>query len=427
MRFHDPSLYIECKILYNLRERCVKTFVLFSQLTVPTNLDRPDRRFDLSPYEFAEASRVLTPALVLYPEIIRANVDSVLSLLDGKAERWRPHVKTSKSLAVMRILVDRGIGHFKCATTLELLAVCQAGATDVLVAYPAVGPMVTRITEIAAAFPGVRISVLSDSIGQLHAWRGTRIGVFVDLNSGMDRTGVPQEDSDGIVQLAKAVVAAGIELRGLHYYDGHYHFEEPQKRMVLAHRGYDRLLAIVAQLQRAGLPVREITTSGTPTFPCALAYAGFRDAGFIHRVSPGTIVFGDATSTVQLPSDYRCAPAALVLSRVVSHPRSNIITCDAGHKSVSVDIGVPNCDIVGHPDLKPLKPTEEHLPIEVPEGVEKPAIGEELYLIPRHVCPTVNNFDRALLVEGGRIVGTDTITARGHEGPLVIAPGTQPA
>jgi D-serine deaminase-like pyridoxal phosphate-dependent protein len=95
----------------------------------------------------------------------------------------------------------------------------------------------------------------------------------------------------------------------------------------------------------------------------------------------------------------------------------NVVTCDAGHKSVSADAGVPTCVVAGRPELTPLKPSEEHLPIEVTGG-EVPQIGELLYLIPRHVCPTVNNFDDALIVEQGRVVSVERVTARGHEAPL---------
>ena len=66
-----------------------------------------------------------------------------------------------------------------------------------------------------------------------------------------------------------------------------------------------------------------------------------------------------------------------------------------------------------------MKPSEEHLPIAVPEGVELPAIGEILYLVPRHVCPTVNNFDDAVMVRGGRIAGVERVAARGREAPLL--------
>jgi len=82
---------------------------------------------------------------------------------------------------------------------------------------------------------------------------------------------------------------------------------------------------------------------------------------------------------------------------------------------------------VGHPELTPLSPSEEHLPLQVKEGSEVPRIGDLLYLIPRHVCPTVNNFDAALIVQKGGIQSVEKVSARGHEGPMLenpVAAGT---
>ena len=60
----------------------------------------------------------------------------------------------------------------------------------------------------------------------------------------------------------------------------------------------------------------------------------------------------------------------------------------------------------------------EHLPIDVPSGAVTPRLGESLYLVPRHVCPTVNNFDHAVIVSNGKVIGVEKITARGREHPL---------
>jgi len=81
-------------------------------------------------------------------------------------------------------------------------------------------------------------------------------------------------------------------------------------------------------------------------------------------------------------------------------------------------MGDPTCAVLGHPELRPLHPSEEHLPLAVAPGAPVPALGDTLYLVPRHVCPTVNNFDAALLIEGGRIARVERVTARGHSGPL---------
>jgi D-serine deaminase-like pyridoxal phosphate-dependent protein len=134
-------------------------------------------------------------------------------------------------------------------------------------------------------------------------------------------------------------------------------------------------------------------------------------------------VYGDATSLAQLPEEYGYRPAALVLTRVVSHPRAGIITCDSGHKAVSADAGIPTCVVVGHSELTPLSPSEEHQPMAVKDGAEAPQVGEALYLLPRHVCPTVNNFECALLVKDGEIEAVEKVSARGREAPLLRSAG----
>jgi D-serine deaminase-like pyridoxal phosphate-dependent protein len=370
-------------------------------------------------YRISSVEEVLTPALLVYPGIVASNIQRTVELLGGNADRWRVHIKTAKLGYTLRVLVERGVRNFKCATTLELLEACRSGAGDVLFAYPAVGANARRVREIADQFPKVRISALAENAEQLAQWRGSRVGVFLDINPGMDRTGIEQSHGDKIVELARDVAGLGLEFRGLHYYDGQYGSLEEPERTRAAHAGYARLLKVVREIERSGTTVPEVITAGTPTFPCSLAFDGFRRGSFIHRVSPGTIVYGDATSLAQLPTEYGYRPAVLVLTLVVSRPRAGIVTCDAGHKAVSADAGVPTCVVVGHSELTPLSPSEEHLPMAVQAGSAGPQAGETLFLLPRHVCPTVNNFDCALVVRNGEIESLEKVSARGHEAPLL--------
>ena len=366
-----------------------------------------------APYQIENSAALLTPALAIYPAIVDQNISATIRLLGGDPNRWRPHVKTAKLAFIMHRLVERGIAQAKCSTTIELATACAAGIKDVLLAYPVVGANAARVREIAEEYPQVRVSVLAENPAQAAAWARSRVGVFVDVNPGMDRTGIPQ---DRIAAILDAIRAIESGFRGLHYYDGHIHAPALEEREKLAHRGYDHLMEIAAAVERAGFPVEEVITSGTPAFPCAATYRPFRESRFIHRASPGTVVYSDATSLTQLPSEWGYQPAAVVVSTVVSHPRENFLTCDAGHKAVSADAGVPTCVVAGYPDFVPLKPSEEHLPIELKSGA-RPEIGENLYLIPRHVCPTVNNFDEALIVQHHHVVSIEKVTARGHESP----------
>jgi D-serine deaminase-like pyridoxal phosphate-dependent protein len=379
-----------------------------------------DPRFSVS-----AADEVLTPALIIYPELLLTNIDRTLTLLDGDANRWRVHIKTAKLGYTLRLLVEQNIRAFKCATTLELLTACENGAQDVLVAYPVMGANARRTAEIAGQFPNARISVLAENETQLRQWQGSRVGIFLDINPGMNRTGIDQGRTEDVLSALCTIAELGLEFRGLHYYDGQFGALPWEERLTAAHAGYDRLTGLIGKIATAGFSIPEIVTAGTPTFPCSLAYPGFQRQSFLHRVSPGTIIYQDATSLAQLPRDYGYAPAALVIARIVSHPASAIVTCDAGHKAVSADAGVPTCLVVGNSGLTGLAPSEEHLPFAVGAGASAPRVGDLLYLLPRHVCPTVNNFDRALLAKGGSLIGEENVSARGHEPPLVMQVATK--
>lgn len=365
----------------------------------------------LANYRVQNAQKLSTPALLIYSEMIDANIAASLRMMKGDAARWRPHLKTAKLGYTMRRLVERGVRASKCATTLELVTALDAGMDDVVLAFPVMGANAARVREIAAAHPDRKISALVEGADQLDEWRGSSVGVFVDLNSGMNRTGMAEERFEEVRTFVEQVLHAGLELRGLHHYDGHIHNADATAAAA-AREGYVRLLALIGHLEKHGIKIDEVITSGTPAMPHALSFEGFNNASFIHRVSPGTIVYNDRSSLKELP-DYGFVPAALVLATVVSRPLDNRVTCDAGHKAVSADAGVPTCEALGWPGLTGLKPSEEHLPMDAAGDV--PARGEMLYLLPTHVCPTVNNFDRAMIVRDGKVEWIEPVTARGRE------------
>ena len=60
-----------------------------------------------------------------------------------------------------------------------------------------------------------------------------------------------------------------------------------------------------------------------------------------------------------------------------------------------------------------MKPSEEHLPVDV-SGGPLPVRGEIVWLITRHICCTINLAVKVVLVDGDR-VWTTVVAARGHE------------
>ena len=64
-------------------------------------------------------------------------------------------------------------------------------------------------------------------------------------------------------------------------------------------------------------------------------------------------------------------------------------------KALAADAGDPLCQIIGKTGYTLRKASEEHLPVEC-DSIAK---GDVLYLVPKHICPTVNLAETALWVE----------------------------
>ena len=254
----------------------------------------PLRALALEDYAITGLDAVMTPALVIYPEYVDNNIAATLRVLGGDRNRFRPHIKTAKLISVMRQYVGHDITRFKCATTLELLALIEAGARDVLLSYPLVGAGARRLRAITDAHPNVVISGLVENVEQLRPYAGSRVGVFIDINPGMDRTGLGQERIGDALAIVRAARDLGIAFRGLHYYDGHLARHPMPERTQHAHAGYEVLLTMARALQADGHGIGEIITSGTPAFPCSATFEPFaKGEGWVHRASPGTTVFYD--------------------------------------------------------------------------------------------------------------------------------------
>jgi len=133
-----------------------------------------------------------------------------------------------------------------------------------------------------------------------------------------------------------------------------------------------------------------------------------------------TVVYGDFTSAGQLPAKLRLPSGGGGGSTVVSRPSPNRVTCDAGHKAVSARRRFADLRGPGPPGLEPRKPKRRTFGrlTRLPAPNCRPWVIIYI-LVPRHVCPTVNNFDHALLVIGGKIAGVERVTARGREAPVM--------
>lgn len=356
--------------------------------------------------------RLITPALVIDLDAVDHNLAATIARVGGP-ERWRPHLKTGKQAVIVAAMLAAGLRNFKVATCdeLELLLTTAAGTpVDVLLAYPAQRASLTAALGLADAHPQARVVLLADSPAHLQAladWTAGRpapLPILLDVDLGMQRTGSRPEVWTELRAMPQPLVLAG-----LHGYDGHLRWDQRDE----AWRGYDQLCALGRTLsERLGVDPStvELLTSGTHSYAHALAHAGLRDGPWAHRVSPGTIVLSDRRSHAAA-QDIGLRQAAFVATRVISVGPERA-TLDAGSKAIAPDVAPPNCAVLDHPELTPQQASEEHLPCHV-DG-PSPALGELLWLVPEHVCTTVNLHREAVWIRDGRFAGVGPVGASGH-------------
>jgi D-threonine aldolase len=337
---------------------------------------------DAADYLVKNAAEIPSPALLVYREVLRENTRRAVAMAGDAARLW-PHVKTHKTPRIVEAMMRGGISKFKCATIAEAEMLALCGVRDVLIAYQMVGPQVGRFLALSVKYPRTTFRTIVDDEGALRSLAasleraGLEAEVLLDIDVGMHRTGIPA--GDGAFRLYGILAGLqGVRPGGLHGYDGHNRQSDPVERQAAADECLARILSLKERLERAGMPVPRMVLGGTPTFPCYARRPGT-------ELSPGTCFLHDGHSLLFPDLPFRLA--ALLLTRVVSVPRADRFTIDLGHKAIAADPQGPRGIVLGHESARVSMQSEEHWTLEEEHGGGI-AVGDVMYVIPTHVCPT---------------------------------------
>jgi D-serine deaminase-like pyridoxal phosphate-dependent protein len=361
-------------------------------------------------YQLKNPDEVISPSLLFYEDRIRHNVRSIISIAGG-ADRLVPHIKTHKCAEIVAIQLEQGISKFKCATIAEAEMLANAGAKWILISYQMVGPNIDRLFKLKNAFPYVTFSSLVDnekSADQLNAaalHQGLKVSVFLDVNNGMNRSGHPTDVT--LLSLYRYLTTLShVEFGGLHIYDGHIRNPEFSERKAAADEAFNSVLPLIDLVKNDIGRDPMIITGGSPSF----TVHALRDNVFL---SPGTNVlwdYGYGDRFDGQPFEH----AALILTRVVSKPTAGIVTIDLGHKAIAAENPIENrFRLLNLSGYTVVGQSEEHGVLQVSAEVwETVNIGDVLYALPYHICPSVALHDFATIVEDGAVKAEWKIVAR---------------
>jgi D-serine deaminase-like pyridoxal phosphate-dependent protein len=363
-------------------------------------------------YLIRDASQIPSPSLVVYLDLVQKNIERMIALADGDMSKLRPHVKTHKTAEIIGLEQEAGITKHKCATLREAKMIAETGATDILIAYQMVGPNLDRLVELKRRFPDVDFKVIVDHpdsvewLSQAMAKNGMTIKTMLDLDAGMHRTGIAPGDA-AVDLYAQIDHAEGLVPWGLHVYDGHIHDEDLEERR----KSCDQSLTLVAELKERlaakGLDVPLVVMGATPTFPI---YAKTPDV----EASPGTFIFFDFGYSTRYP-DLGFTHAALLLTRVISMPTADQITLDLGYKAIAADPQGVRGRVLSIEGAEVDHQNEEHWIVKIPKGTEV-KLGQEVYVCPTHVCPSVALHHSYYIIDrDGDCIDTWRVTARNRD------------
>jgi D-serine deaminase-like pyridoxal phosphate-dependent protein len=343
-----------------------------------------------------------TPALVVDLDAAERNISRMQAFLKDKTAKLRPHFKTAKITALVKMQMAAGAKGATCAKLGEAEVLAEAGIDDILIANEIVWQSkIQRLAELCARSRiCVAVESLSNAMALAQACRqaGTMLYCLVEIDSGGHRCGV--RDIGECITLAKAIDSSGsLVFEGIQAYESHLVLnpDETQRR-----EGFATVLATVRRyrdaLMEAGLPVHEVSGGGTGTF----AYVGNNDV--FTELQAGSYLYMDARyAGLGLPFEQSLYVVATVMSK---HP--GVAFTDAGTKSFGLDFGSPvplGCG--GHA----FKLNEEHGCLDDPD--DELQIGRQIAFVPGHCCTTVNLYDRAYGVRNGTIERIFTVDGRG--------------
>ena len=365
-------------------------------------------------YSFEGQEGLISPTLVYYKDIIEANVDKILEIAGGPEKLW-PHMKTHKMANMLKFLMSKGIDKFKCATIAEAEVAAKAGAKRLIISYPLVGPNIERIIALIKAFPQVDFYAIGEDFGCLSKLSedavaaGLKVNVLIDVNSGLNRTGVPLRDLESL--MAKLATLPGIEMHGLHWYDAQFGDADPNVRDKNISESNAALEKLFDHLRETYPKLDIIAMGGSPEF----AYHAKFDYPYRY-LSPGTVFIQDWGYSVNYP-EMPYLPGAALLTRVISNPETGFFTLDLGTKAIASDNKICRGLIVGLEHYKEVFQNEEHWVFRMEPGYEAdaPKVGDEMFVIPSHICPCSQLYPEVPIVEDHKLKEFWTVDARNRK------------
>ncbi|MBX7213107.1 MAG: alanine racemase [Thermoflexales bacterium] len=347
-----------------------------------------------------------TPALWTDLDKTERNIASLAAHFKRAGVNWRPHTKGIKVPALAHKLLRAGAIGLTCAKVSEAEVMAQAGVTDILVANQIVTPTkITRLVNLRASCD-VKVCVdNADNVAALAAAaqaRGVTLGVLVELNTGMERSGV-LPGAPALALARRVHEARGLRLAGLMTWEGHnLAFSDPAEKRRGIEASIAQLLDTVARCRAEGLPIDIVSAGGSGTYTITSGIAG------VTEIEAGGGIFCDLNYQswgVELE------PSLFVKSTVTSRPAPGRIILDAGFKTLPR--GFISARVMGVDGVTSIVHSAEHGIVTLDRDNATLKVGDAVDLMVGYSDATVFAHDTLYGMRGGIVEAAWPVLGRG--------------
>ncbi|MSP12347.1 MAG: DSD1 family PLP-dependent enzyme [Chloroflexi bacterium] len=298
-------------------------------------------------------SELDTPVLWVDLDLLESNIAALAKHFKNAGIQWRPHTKGNKVPAIAHMAINAGAIGVTCAKLGEAEVMAAAGIKDILIANEIVGQQkiarlvnLCRRTDVKVAVDSAENAV---EMGAAALDKGVEVGVLVELDTGMHRSGV--QPGAPAVALSRLVhQTPGLRYLGLMAWEGHASVDEslPWKHAEIE-KSVNLLTDSVAMCREAGLPVSIVSGGGSGTYLVTPFIAG------VTEIQAGGAIFSDVSYHQW---GVKSEPCLFVRARVTSRPTSDRLIFDSGFKTLPDWAGKPKP--LGLPRITSIGMSAEH-------------------------------------------------------------------
>lgn len=358
-----------------------------------------------------------TPALLIDQERMLANIKFMQAYADKNGVDLRPHSKTHKMPEIAKLTVEYGAIGVAVAKVGEAEVMAAAGIKDIMIANQIVGDLkLERIKKLAETIDicfGIDCLEHIEAIEKVFSDAAKPAQVVVEIEVGENRSGIIEE-KDFLVLLDCLKTCTHVELKGLFSHDGNtYGAASVEECIAIAVEAQKRTVRFAELARQQGFPCKLVSYGSTPTLMNEIPIVEG-----ITELRPGTYIFMDNAQGNAIGTLEHCA--ATVLATVISRPTPERTIMDAGAKALTKETRGPGiCHTEGmgtfleYSHINVTKLYDEHTIIINKEFHDLVKIGDKLRIIPVHICPVCNLYDKAYLVSGNEVVKELEVSGRG--------------